>query len=132
MVKFLDGPAAGVALMLRRAPVFLRVVLSAHRTWDALDQPEDLPTRSETVFVYVLTDRPTAVHIKMARRSQSGFYAQAVYQHVRAHVPPASVRDAESWREWVESNTARLAPKWYLDWQAERARAAGGCPGETP
>jgi|GEM_PF-6502906 len=31
MTRFLDGPAAGVVLALRRAPLFLRVVCNPRR-----------------------------------------------------------------------------------------------------
>jgi len=46
MIRFLDGPADGVELRLMRTPIMLRVVRSAGGTWDALDQPDDTPTRS--------------------------------------------------------------------------------------
>jgi len=58
MTRFLDGPAEGVTLMLRRAPIYLRVV---HRgtEWDALDALDDRPTPDETIYVYVLHGEPT-------------------------------------------------------------------------
>lgn len=37
MVRFLDGPAAGLVLWLRRAPLYLRVTLDARAHFDALD-----------------------------------------------------------------------------------------------
>ena len=49
MTRFLDGPAAGVLLALRRAPLYLRVVYHAKREepWDALDQLADVPGEHE-------------------------------------------------------------------------------------
>ena len=53
MTRFLDGPAAGNALMLRRAPLFLRVTIdAAGGKVDALDQLDDDPQDGETVHVY--------------------------------------------------------------------------------
>jgi hypothetical protein len=37
MIRFLDGPAMGQSLELKRTPRYLRVVRSAAGTWDALD-----------------------------------------------------------------------------------------------
>lgn len=53
MTRFEDGPAAGVNLSLRRAPMFLRVVQNNQTgEWDALDQLDDTPEKNETIFVY--------------------------------------------------------------------------------
>lgn len=63
MIRFLDGPAEGVALALRSAPERLRVVLNADGRWDALDQPEDEPKPGETVFWYRSEGAAGVVHL---------------------------------------------------------------------
>lgn len=64
MVRFLDGPAQGVSLMLRNAPETLRVVRSSAGDWDALDEPGDEPREDETIFVYRRSGPPRGfVHV---------------------------------------------------------------------
>ena len=53
MLKLLDGPAEG-RYMVKRAPLFLRAVVSAGGAQDVLDQLEDTPAPSEEVYVYKL------------------------------------------------------------------------------
>ncbi len=53
MTRFTDGPAKGQILTLGRAPLFLRVAQDANGTWDALDQIDDFPKATETLYAYV-------------------------------------------------------------------------------
>src|SRR5262245_61519854 len=62
MVRFLDGPAAGVDLLLLRAPLFLRVTRRSLE-WDALDQFDDLPGADEEIIVYRRDGPPGWLHI---------------------------------------------------------------------
>jgi hypothetical protein len=55
MTTFLDGPAKGQCLSLRRSPELLRVV-ELNGKWDALDQPEDEPKPGEKVHIYRLVE----------------------------------------------------------------------------
>jgi hypothetical protein len=60
MIHFLDGPATGQLLMLRRAPRYLRVTKSPRGVWDALDRLDDTPTAEEQVYVYVRVGKKAA------------------------------------------------------------------------
>lgn len=52
MTSFAGGPAAGVSLLLRRAPLYLRAVTGPDGKWDALDLLDDAPAPNETVVAY--------------------------------------------------------------------------------
>lgn len=99
MTRFLDGPAAEVVLMLRRAPVFLRAVQGPTGKWDALDQLEDRPSADEKVVVYRLTTEPRWMHIR-ARKS-GGTYRGGDYKLVDPQPTEATVRDEQAWRAWA-------------------------------
>lgn len=112
MIRFLDGPASGVTLTLRRAPIFLRVVTKDGTNWDALDEKGDEWRHGERVYVYILQDRPTAVHMKCARKADSGFYAAGEYRHLDEEIAPGTLRDNESWTLWCRDHADRLMPEW--------------------
>lgn len=87
MTTFLDGPAKGQTLILKRSPEILRVVLEPKtRKWDALDQPEDAPRPGEMVYIYVLKQ-----HIGrtiLCRRGGGGGVCQiAEYQYRGRELP---------------------------------------------
>lgn len=127
MVKFLDGPAADQVLMLKRAPLFLRVTrgpthrdkktgLLAHK-WDALDQLDDEPTVKEDVYLYMAVDQPRFAHISMSNRKASGYYAIAQYKQVPVMpVHLLNVRYAEEWRQIVSLHLYPLCPDWFLQY----------------
>lgn len=100
----LDGPAAGWTGMLRRAPMYLRIVIKAPGTvalTDALDQPEDCPDPDELVYVY--RRRPgtlSRVHIR-----PGGCYTGADYEHM-PEVDGDELRDTETWRSWAQRQPA--------------------------
>lgn len=105
MTRFLDGPAAGVVLMLRRAPLFLRVVHHAKRKepWDALDQLADVPGEHEELFAYERVAKPTFMHLKCSgkgAKGASGFYAMAEYRLVAEQPAETVMRDTKAWRGW--------------------------------
>jgi hypothetical protein len=91
MVNFLDGPALGVELPLRRAPFLLRVTRSSlFGDWDALDQVEDVPTANAVITVYRLASVPSRMNITYhtpggRRRGES--LVQATYQHFGVEQP---------------------------------------------
>ena len=62
MTTFIDGPAKGQHLALKRAPRFLRVVV-ADGKWDALDQIEDEPRPGELVYAYEVHGPVGSCHI---------------------------------------------------------------------
>lgn len=109
MTTFEDGPAKGQALMLKRAPVFLRVThvpQKVHEAWDALDQPDDEPRASEQLFTYVLTEGGFGfVHIKASKGG--GFYKLASYKLWPNQPTDAEMRDTAKWRAWCKANDPR-------------------------
>lgn len=100
MTKFLDGPAAGQVLMLKRAPLCLRVVRSPSGEWDALDQLEDAPKPREEIFAYVRTAHRGTVHIRSAKRGASGFYELAEYSAFADQPADEVMRETATWRAW--------------------------------
>jgi hypothetical protein len=126
VIRFLDGPAAGVSLMLRRAPVVLRVVSRPPRgkddtvahglAWDALDQLDDLPEPRETVHVYRRQRDPTWFHLCIRGKGKraAGFYAVADYRLYWRQPDGTITRDTAAWRAWCEDvrrgEAARAAP----------------------
>jgi hypothetical protein len=99
MTRFLDGPAAGVTLMLRRAPVFLRAVTTDGGTWDALDQLDDSPQSTERIVVYRLDGEPTWCHIRATKGG--GVYRGGAYRVLEHQPADERVRSTAAWRAWV-------------------------------
>ena len=115
MVTFLDGPAAGKTLDLRRAPFVLRVVINNRGTVDALDQLDDEIKPMEFAHVYRLTAPPQSIHVKAVKRSQSAWRYIASYALAPGAQPDQAIlRDNERWGQWCEENKARLTEG--VDW----------------
>lgn len=114
MTRFLDGPAAGVMLSLRRAPIMLRVVRSCMGNWDALDQPEDVAQPREEIFVYRLTAPPSRYHlcIRGKGKKDAGFYHSGNYAHLADAPDGEQFRDNDAWAKWCEDNWESLVPEW--------------------
>lgn len=123
MTHFLDGPAKGQALMLRRAVMLLRVTrkrfaLETHPEphqkadqFDALDAPEDTPTQSEEVFVYVNTGASNGTcHMRFGgnQKHRSGFYAMAEYRLYDVQPDDEIMRDNDKWRAWCQTQRERV------------------------
>ena len=98
MITLKDGPAAG-SYMVKRAPPFLRAVVSSAEGADVLDQLEDSPAPNEAVYVYKRTGEASTVHINRGRKG-SGFYALAQYIYLE-DVEGESVRDNLEWNRWA-------------------------------
>lgn len=120
MTIFLDGPAqndgqfvAGSQplrrapskpLLLRRAPHFLRAVVSrVSGDIDALDQLTDTPTESEDVYAYVMVSGPSSMHIcaRGKDRGRAGFYQGGTYRLCDPQPTNDQLRDHDAWRGWV-------------------------------
>jgi hypothetical protein len=95
-VRALDGPAAGVTLNVARAPLFLRLVCTG-TSWDALDQPWDIPKAGEIVHVYRRAGAVTHVCTRGA-----GCYESADYEHV-PDVDGEQLRATAAWRAWARA-----------------------------
>ncbi len=107
MTHFIDGPAAGQTLMLKRAPLYLRVV-EKNGAWDALDQLEDTPDPAEKIYAYERVGKPGQVHINQGS-GRGGWFTMAEYSLVADQPGDVVMRDPESWRKWcidVERNGA--------------------------
>jgi hypothetical protein len=85
--------------MVKRAPVFLRAVMDGKGETDVLDQVEDTPKKTEKIYVYKRKGEGSWCHIKMVKRSQSGYYALADYWYM-PDVDGEQFRDNNVWRSW--------------------------------
>lgn len=99
MTQLLGGPANGTTLMLKRAPLFLRVVRNARGDVDALDQLDDEPQPDEQIIVYRREGEVGNVHIHSAR-GRGGWYTTAQYRAVDQQPEDADVRETQPWRNW--------------------------------
>jgi hypothetical protein len=94
-----DGPCKGTYLV-KRAPVYLRAVKNEKGETDVLDQPDDSPDDSETVYVYEREGSAGTIHIDGEKIH--GRYALAFYHHL-ADVDGQKLRVMEVWRAWAIS-----------------------------
>lgn len=100
MTSFTNGPAQGQHLMLKRAPLFLRVVEAAGK-FDALDQLSDEPESGERLFAYRQVGEPGMVHLNRGR-GHGGFYTIATYTLVAPQPDDATMRDTAAWQAWCK------------------------------
>lgn len=108
MTRFVDGPAAGKTLLLKRAPLFLRAVQTASGEWDALDQLDDEPQAGEHIYVYQRSGPPLRAHINFGRRG-CGFFEGGEYRLAAAQPPDDVLRDRVSWRAWAQGHAGAQA-----------------------
>lgn len=112
-----DGPAAGLAPIMVRCPVFLRVVHDPSRTdglravaggagWDVLDLLDDAPRDREAVYVYRRVEHSAAHVCARGRGARSGWTADYVYV---GDVDPSQLRERGRWQRYVERV---LAPRF--------------------
>ena len=102
MTRFLNGPAAGTTLMLRRAPDYLRAVRDIPGgTWDALDQLDDVADPAEEIAVYRLEGEPTWIHVRRAKGG--GVFRGGAYRLVDPAPPDDQVRTTKAWRTWTRA-----------------------------
>jgi hypothetical protein len=102
MSRFLDGPAAGVSLLIKRAPALLRAVQKPDGSWDALDQFTDRPERNERIVVYRRVTEPATVHINRGRHG-CGWQQMADYRVLAEQPADADVRQTSAWQAWANS-----------------------------
>ena len=104
MTNFLDGPAKGQVLKLRRCPYFLRVVVKTaadgKQEWDALDQPGDSPDRDERLYAYRCKELRGWIHLNTGRRPGGGFFAIADYELIDPQPSDDVMRLL--WAQWCE------------------------------
>jgi hypothetical protein len=108
VTQFLDGPAKGQHLMLKRKVRFLRVVEAIGGVggkWDALDMPEDVPATSEKLYAYEAAGNGGMCHINRGG-GQCGFYSVQDYKFVPEQPDDATMRDRSKWVAWCEAKAA--------------------------
>lgn len=103
MTRFMDGPAAGATLMLRRRPlpVFLRIVVDPKGKVDALDMLDDEADELETIHVYIRVGKADGwMHLNMGRKAGGGIFSTGEYTF---YSTPADelVRENSAWKEWT-------------------------------
>lgn len=103
MTKFNDGPAAGVTLMLKRNPKYLRVVrgIDPASKFDALDQPHDTPEPHEIIFAYEMAKQIGAAFIDGPKCR--GCYPVSEYKLCANQPTDAQMRSQEQWVQWCEA-----------------------------
>lgn len=108
MVEFQGGPANGKAIMLRRAPYFLRVVTGPRGgKLDALDRWADEPANEELVYVYRRIGKATGMWVR-----PGGRFAMAKYEFFEPQPDASALRETNAWRAWaIEQHAADLANK---------------------
>ena len=109
MISFIDGPAEGQTLSLKRAPIFLRVVKEDLQSgkWDALDQLDDEPTAGEKIYAYINNEfKPGWVHLNRGH-GRSGFYPIASYKFIDPQPADAEMRTTSAWAAWCVKNDPR-------------------------
>lgn len=116
-MNFLDGPAAGTNLDLKRAPRFLRVVIDCDGTVDALDQLNDAPKPTEAIHVYRRQGPPARYHVLCTPRRLSGWHLTADYRLSAAQPDDATARDQHAWREWAARQFQTQAKEDFQDAQ---------------
>jgi len=114
---FLDGPASVKSLDLRRHPLFLRAVIDADGTVDALDQLDDTPKASEAIFVYRREGAIMRYHLLCTPRRLSGWHQTADYRLYGEQPSDEILRDTIKWREWAAAQRAAA-------WKPKRQEAA--------
>lgn len=104
MTTFIDGPAKGQNLMLRRGLIFLRVVYDKQsKKWDALNDIGDTPKDSETLYSYVLIGEANWCHVNIAG-GKGGMFVMGEYSLTKPQPTDEIMRDQSKWEEWVEAN----------------------------
>ena len=112
MTTLTGGPAAGQTLMIRRTPIFLRVVEQVKgrlklggTKWDALDQLEDEPRWNEVVHVYRLVKRGGHVCIRQAKGG--GCFQICEYAYLEPQPPADVLRFNSRWRDWCMAESRK-------------------------
>lgn len=107
MISFKGGPAERKTLMLKRAPLLLRVVNDTILgTWDACDQLADHVLAGEVPYAYRRVGDAGVVHINAGRRkgNATGFWPMAEYSYCDPQPPEEVMRDNDTWKRWCLEN----------------------------
>jgi len=106
MINFHEGPAHGKTLLLKRSPIFLRVVIDGNGNIDALDALDDIPADEESIYCYKVDEsKPISrVHILTGNpgRKGSGWFISADYNYFDEQPADDQMRSTEAWRKWTK------------------------------
>ncbi len=83
--------------------MFLRAVKNAKGEMDCLDLVDDVPTTTETVYVYRLEGQASPVHLNFGG-GKGGFYTMGEYRHM-PDVDGQTLRDNAAWQAWALEHT---------------------------
>lgn len=112
MTNFQDGPAQKIILKLKRAPMYLRVVVSPAGTIDALDQIQDTPLEEEQVHAYVRIGAAGSYHVDSTDprgRRVGAWYTVATYKLCVDQPGEHTLRHNDAWQAWcLAMDSARL------------------------
>lgn len=103
MITFWDGPAKGEKLSLGRAPEFLRVVIDADGTIDALDQLDDQPEPDEEIYVYRQIPGTLSGGFACTRGKGCRRLIFADYRLCETQPEAAVLRDNVRWQAWCHA-----------------------------
>lgn len=112
MMRFKDGPAAGVTLSCHgRTPLMLRVVQNSRGEWDALNEIEDTPKPDERIYVYIIASPPGWMHVSYRPRSRSYSGSTSEYKLWPEQPAEAHVRGNKAWQAWCAANHGAIIPR---------------------
>ena len=106
MAKFLDGPAGGVTLNLKRLPRWVRVVIDQSGAVDALDQLEDEVRPGEFAFVYRMKGEVQRV-IACSRERGCQRMELADYEFYAEQPPQETLRSNDAWQAWATAENTK-------------------------
>lgn len=103
-MRILNGPGRSAGHLVRRDPIYLRVVVDqANGGIDVLDQSDDVARPSEAVYAYVRDGAVSVMHIDFKvdpAGSEGANYMSADYLWLRK-VDAESLRDNTTWDAWM-------------------------------
>lgn len=104
MVEFIDGPAKGAQLNLRRIPKFIRVVIDATGNVDALDLKTDRAQANEKVYVYRAVDNTSVSGFVCGIKRAHGciFFNSCKYAMYKDQPENSIMHHRALWEQWVE------------------------------
>lgn len=104
MTKFLDGPAEGALLTIRRCPLYLRAVQGTDGKWDALDQLDDVAAPGETLVAYRRVGEAGVCLVDWTEggRRRGGSFATGEYRVVEGQPDQKVMADNTLWRQWCQ------------------------------
>jgi hypothetical protein len=94
--------------MLKRTPLWLRVVIDGNGKVDALNEVKDEPREGETVYVYALSAYLGATHIRA--KKGGGFYPNVEYKLAYEGETGPALYARKGWEAWCESQP------WRKEW----------------